>query len=186
MEHFRCKAAFSEINKNVLDEKCHSYTYPEDGICKEIVTKDRLVFGNESLVRARNESLLNILNGKFVMETSYQFTVSKECVAAVTDAYCRWVFPKCDQTSIQPLPKPLCRKTCEYTIKTCSTGMDLLRTFKSNQNWHVFNCSKEAPLRNGGDIPECYYSRHLNSKYFHVLSIQYKSFQAHMIDEHTF
>lgn len=122
------------------------------------------MFGNESLIQRKNETLNNILKGKYVMETVYQFEISKVCIAAIADSYCRWVFPKCDLTSDQPLPKFLCRETCEYTLKICPTAMNLLASYNSKNQWHIFNCSK-IPLRNGGDIPECYYSRHLNSTY---------------------
>ena len=92
---------------------------PKLASAKTLLQRTGSVFGSKSSIQAKNKSLDYIMLTKYTMEQAYQFKFAKACVEAVAESYCRWAFPKCDQTSRQPLLRPICRETCEYTHKTC-------------------------------------------------------------------
>jgi hypothetical protein len=99
---------------------------------------------------------------KGALELVYNFTVGKNCLMVFNDVYCRWRFPKCDKTTGNITSQPICKESCEYVSKLCANELELAKTVTVPES-DLMNCSYFEG-RNGGDNPECYYTRFSNSK----------------------
>ena len=101
-------------------------------------------------------------------------TVRISCLEVLKEVYCRWWFPKCDVTSAKVTGRPLCREACEYCVRACEKELSQLAIFRSHNGlkdvpiiWNIDQCRK-FHYKNGGDTPECYYPRSLNSKFTNI------------------
>lgn len=125
------------------------------------------------------QNLQRMVIGKRMLEGYIPVRVRDSCLKFFNRSYCEYSFPKCDLTSSWPKPRPVCRESCEDVYTLCDKEIELLLAFNmqrlgdaANGNdyplyWDIINCSK-LEYRNGGDLPECYFSRHLNSEYLHL------------------
>ena len=104
------------------------------------------------------------------MEKAYNRLIRPSCEKVFNDAYCTLRFPKCDVTTAVLQMQPVCKETCNNVYRKCDTEIKMAKRFNKLINgsgfplyWDLVNCSP-LPARNGGESPECYYARHLNSK----------------------
>jgi hypothetical protein len=173
---FSCVPAHPAVDANLVNTSCHPYQFSnKSGFCTHFIGKWD-VYGSTEDQKLMEVSLKRISIGKQMLEVYLpNVQVRDSCLEVFNVTYCRYSFPKCDLTSVKPLAKPVCRETCEDAFKLCDKEVELLEGFNMKQRndaldgngyplyWDILNCS-HFQFRNGGDNPECYYSRHLNSK----------------------
>ena len=112
---------------------------------------------------------------KTFFENKFGIVISQPCFESLTNSYCRFAYPTCNQDSEKPSPKSICKETCEDTLKMCHNEIKKAKIFNKfskkhklpHLHWEMINCSL-LRYRNGGDTPGCYYSPHLNSKFLEV------------------
>lgn len=142
-----------------------------NGYCREAVGNDDL-YGSKEEQQEHEGSYHRIFNGiKLVNKTH---NIEFNCKEVYLESTCRANFPKCDKTYEKPFPRPLCKETCEYGMKLCHEYAAMVRRFNKLRDnlptpykyplyWVIPDC-KPLKFRNGGEAPECYFSRRLNSK----------------------
>jgi hypothetical protein len=157
---------------------CHPYNYSKNDYCRNILG-DRKIYGTVRDQDKSHGSFRNIVNGKRLIEKYRKIILTESCMKVWNDSSCQGAFPKCDETSGTLRPKPVCRETCENEEKVCEKELKMLINFSkipmSSPNqyplyWKFENCS-DLQFRNGGDTPECYYYRLLNSKSINVYEL---------------
>ena len=111
------------------------------------------------------------------MLEAYKILVSKKCLAVFYEVYCQWWFPRCDVTSSIVTGRPPCKEACEWATTVCAKELEMAKAFNKQQGysrhpvkWSIIKCTG-LKYRNGGDMPECYYPRELNSKITNLLAV---------------
>jgi hypothetical protein len=177
---FSCVPAQPTVNASLVKTMCRPYNYYKNDYCRNILG-DRKMYGTELDQDKSHSSFRNIVHGKRLLEKYRKIRVPDFCMKVWNDSLCQAEYPKCDETSGTLRPKPVCRETCENVDKLCEKEIKILMKFnkvrvsQSSPNqyplyWSLHNCSL-LQFRNGGDTPECYYYRLLNSKSINVYEL---------------
>ena len=81
----------------------------------------------------------------------------KQCVEIVLIFYCRYHFPRCDQTQSVFKRQKICRESCLKLAHICGEIWKLFITTNKVRFPRNNDSCEPKPYRNAGDSPECWY-----------------------------
>ena len=159
---------------NLTRTVCHTYIYHRNGFCRSSLgTRDHLVFASPDDQRRWENNLVTFtlvgrLEDRNFPPISSVWLPSK-CLKLINDIFCHVYFPRCDLSSSQPQPQPVCKEACREMKKRCGEAWARFQRAHRGYTWNaqfhlsgrtrsttIMRC-KGLPKQKGGDIPECYY-----------------------------
>ena len=82
----------------------------------------------------------------------------KKCIEIALIGYCRYSFPRCDETQSVFKRQKICRESCLKLTHICGKLWKLVITANKIRPMGIeMNSCELQPYRNAGDSPECWY-----------------------------
>ena len=166
---FSCTPAYPKIPVNIVKKYCHPFYIKNPILCTPDAINSELLFADREQQELSERRLRNVILGKKLLEKFKDFYVRPSCIKVYQEVSCKSNFPRCLLTGfLKPAEQPICRETCENKYKKCDREHNMTVKFEELSRdipyeWIRENC-RILPRRNAGEIPECYYSRSLNSE----------------------
>ncbi|XP_032238802.2 uncharacterized protein LOC5513355 [Nematostella vectensis] len=117
----------ANLNGRRETRTCMRYVRGEDGICKNTVPPETLVYSAGRDEQLERETTLmtvtfrgppvNNSNSRFIQRTVE--IMNSYCFQLIRDIYCQHYFPLCDHTTDPPQRRGICKKTCEDMNSKC-------------------------------------------------------------------